>query len=125
MFAWNSFDMELQEIFGTPSPDGDGLSFAQGFTGARPFTSSVFTMVFEESTVRDQISFFGGTVNPGETVSFMFAITDNSPIDTFFLRQRPNFIDPEAPEIPVPAALPLLASAIGGLAYLRRRNKRS
>src|SRR5262245_8373609 len=45
--TWNFFEHELQEILGTPSENGDGLSFGQGFAAARPFTSDSFTSVNE------------------------------------------------------------------------------
>lgn len=118
---WSFYDNELQETLGTPSADGDGLSFAQGFAAVRPFTSDVFTSVFEESTIRDQVTFLNGLVKIGETVSMSFAITDNTPIDEFFLRQRPNFVDPGV--VPVPAALPLLVTAIGAMGFAARRRK--
>lgn len=120
---WSFYDNELQEILGTPSPDGDGLSFAQGDNSVRPYTSDVYASVFEESVVRDQVSFFDGLVTIGETVTMNFAITDNTPVDQFFLRQRPNFVDPGIPPVPVPAALPLLVAAIGALGFAGRRRK--
>ena len=119
--TWNAFDLELQELLGTPSPDGDGLSFGQSFAGARPFTSDVFTSASEISDVRDQITFQSGTVLQGESVTFNFVITDNSPVDVVYLRQRPNFV--ESGVIPLPGALPLLISALGGLALVRRRRR--
>jgi len=124
---WTFFDLELQETLGVASSDGDGLSFAQGDASVRPFTSDVFASVFEESTIRDQVNFFDGVVLPGETVAMTFAVSDGSPISPFYLRQRPNFVDPEQPrtDIPVPAALPLLATGAAALFGLARRRRRA
>jgi hypothetical protein len=110
---WIFFDHELREDVNTPSPEGDGLSFAQGFTSLRPFTSNLFGNADEVTDVRDFINFSGGIVNPGQTVTFQYAITDNSPIDRFFLLQRPNFqtggvgfVDLTPPPPPEPPAPP-------------------
>lgn len=88
---WIFFDHELQEEAGTPSPEEDGLSFAQDIAIFRPFTSNIFPVVDEVTDVRDFVNFSGGVVNPNETVSFRYVILDNDPNDLFFLRQRPNF----------------------------------
>ena len=87
---WVFFDHELQEQFGVPSPEEDGLSFAQGFESVRPI-SDQFSTVDEVTDVRDFVNFTGGVVNPNQTVTFRYFILDNSPTDLFFLRQRPNF----------------------------------
>jgi hypothetical protein len=88
---WIFFDHELQERKGRRSPEEDGLSFAQGYASIRPFTSDRFSRTEEEISARDFVNFSGGIVQPGETVTFLYAITDNSPIDRFYLLQRPNF----------------------------------
>jgi hypothetical protein len=110
--AWDFFDNELQQVIGVPSGEGDGLSFGQGFAGFRPFTSNIFTTFDEETFNRDYVNFRGGTVLPGQTVVMNFVITDNSPEEIFYLRQRPNFI-------PTPGAAAVLA--LGGLVASRRR----
>ncbi|MEM7793000.1 MAG: PEP-CTERM sorting domain-containing protein [Cyanobacteria bacterium P01_C01_bin.118] len=111
---WIFFDHELQEQFGVPSPEEDGLSFAQRIDRFRPFTSNTFSNVDEVTDVRDFVNFSGGVVNPNETVTFRYVILDNNPNDLFFLRQRPNFapggvgvvaVPPVAPP-PTPVALP-------------------
>ncbi|MEX0271071.1 hypothetical protein AB3R30_18195 [Leptolyngbyaceae cyanobacterium UHCC 1019] len=107
---WIFVDHELQEVYGTPSPEADGLSFGQFLPQFRPFTSSHFSTSEEEIDVRDYVNFSGGVVAPGDSVVFRYIFTDTSPLDRFFLLQRPNFqprigfIDPTPP--PPPIAVP-------------------
>lgn len=49
-------DHERQGILGTPSPDGDRLSFAQGCATCLPFLSSVSPIVLEEIIARDYVN---------------------------------------------------------------------
>lgn len=110
---WTAFDNELQEILGTFSGNGDGLSFGQQYPDFRPFNSNLLPNVIEEIDERDFVNFDGGVVPVGATLVMNFVITDNSPIDLFYLRQRPNF------SIPAPSAAALLGLA--GLVTGRRR----
>lgn len=111
---WIFFDHELQEKLGTPSPEEDGLSFAQNITTYRPFTSTAFSVVDEVTDVRDFVNFSEGVVNPNETVSFRYVILDNDPNELFFLRQRPNFapggVGAVEPVEPVPSEPVIVAS---------------
>lgn len=88
---WILFDHELQEIYGIPSPEADGLSFAQAIPEVRPFTSTNFGGVDEVTDVRDYVNYSGGVVAPGATVLFRYVIADTTPLDRFYLLQRPNF----------------------------------
>ncbi|NJP11390.1 MAG: PEP-CTERM sorting domain-containing protein [Leptolyngbyaceae cyanobacterium RU_5_1] len=88
---WALFDHELQEIYGAPSPEEDGLSFAQQIPQLRPFTSNRFGAVDEVIDVRDYVNYSGGVVAPGDTVTFNYVIADTTPLNRFFLLQRPNF----------------------------------
>ncbi|MBF2025678.1 MAG: hypothetical protein IGS48_02785 [Oscillatoriales cyanobacterium C42_A2020_001] len=88
---WIFFDHELQEIYGVQSPEADGLSFAQGINQVRPFNSDRYARVDEVTDVRDFVNFSSGVVAPGERVAFRYVIADTTPINRFYLLQRPNF----------------------------------
>ncbi|MGP1375691.1 MAG: hypothetical protein ACTS3T_22895, partial [Almyronema sp.] len=103
---WAFYDFELQEIFGTPSPEADGLSFGQGITNVRPFRSDRLRSVDEVTDVRDFVNFSNGVVNPGETVRFNYVITDRVPNDLFYIRQRPNFVPGGTGFIQIPPPAP-------------------
>jgi len=104
---WFFVDHELQQTYGTPSPESDGLSFGQFLPQFRPFTSTRFSTSEEEIDVRDYVNFSGGIVAPGDTAVFRYIFTDTTPLNRFFLLQRPNFqprvgfIDPTPPPPPV------------------------
>jgi hypothetical protein len=115
--TWTSFELELQEILGTPSSEGDGLSFAQG--GGLVFTSSLFTTFTRQDITRDYLNFSGGSVLNGQTVTFLVAVTDNTPQSTFYLNQTPNKVDLPVPE---PCSLLLLVAGLAG-GYIRFRNR--
>jgi hypothetical protein len=110
---WIFFDTELQEAYGVASPEADGLSFAQGIPEVRPFTANLLGRVDEVTDVRDFVNFSSGIVDPGATVVFRYSISDTTPINRFFLLQRPNFaaggvgfVDPTPPR-PVPPPDPI------------------
>jgi hypothetical protein len=115
--AWTSFELELREVLGTPSGEGDGLSFAQG--AGLLFTSTAFSTLTRVDVARDYLNFSGGIVAPGGSVTFRFAATDNSPQNPFYLAQTPNKLD--TPSIPEPALLTLFGAGLIGFLNRRRR----
>lgn len=114
--AWTSFEMELQQILGTASGEGDGLSFAQG--AGLLFSSNVFLTVTRIDNTRDYLNFSGGVVPIGGSVTFFFTVTDNSPQSPFFLAQTPNRVDRQVPE---PTSLLLLGIGLAALGLSRRK----
>jgi hypothetical protein len=86
--AWSLFNLELREFFDHPSPFGDGLSFAQASDAGRPFGSDRFTDHVETREPFDGVQFFGGLVEPGETVTFSVVVTDTTPRWEFYLVQK-------------------------------------
>jgi|GEM_PF-1150572 len=117
--VWSSFDLELQSVLGTASTNGDGLSFAQGAN--LPFTSNRFSTVHRTEDVRDFLNFDGGSVAIGQSVTFNFAITDNTLRNTFWLSQTPNRVVGGVPE---PATWAMMMLGFGGVGVaLRRRPK--
>jgi hypothetical protein len=119
--AWTSFEIELQEALGTPSGDGDGLSFAQD--AGLLFSSDLFASYTRLDVTRDYLNFSNGVVNPGETVTFSFVITDNSPTSPIYLLQTPNRED--VPRIPEPSTALLLGGGLTAVYAFRRRFIRS
>lgn len=89
-FVWNFVDFELQQTLGVPSDTLDGLSFGQGASTGKPFTSDRFLRAAEISEPVDYISFHDGDLRPGETATFDVIVTETSPTPVFYLIQRPN-----------------------------------
>jgi hypothetical protein len=84
---WSLFNLELREFLDRASPFGDGLSFGQASEAGRPFRSDRFTEVLETTEPFDGVQFFGGLVQPGESVAVSVVITDTTPAWTFYLLQ--------------------------------------
>ena len=89
-FIWSFVDFELQQDFGVYSDYLDGLSFGQGSSAGRPFTSTRFDEVNELNEPLDSVTFHGGFLRPGESAVFDIVITDTTPIQRFYLVQRPS-----------------------------------
>ncbi len=106
------------------SNDGDGLSFAQG--SSRPRFSYEFSKVLadELSDQRDFLDFYDGIVAPRQQAWLQFSVINTSAENTpFLLVQRPNAFS--ATVVPVPAALPLLASGLAIFGLIARRRKQA
>lgn len=86
--AWSYLEIELQERLGVASDRLDGLSFGQGATAGRPFHADRFATTIETDEPVDSVTFEGGLLRPGETVTLEVVITDTSPLPAFFLVQR-------------------------------------
>ncbi|SLN37905.1 hypothetical protein [Oceanibacterium hippocampi] len=86
---WASYEHELREDLAEPSSYGDGLSFDQPKTGPRPFESDRFQRSHEVTEPADLVRFDSGRVAVGEAATFRYVITDASPLDRFYLLQRP------------------------------------
>jgi hypothetical protein len=86
--AWSQFDLELREFLDQPSPFGDGLSFGQASDAGRPFAADRFADYVETYEPYDGVAFFGGSVEPGETVVLSVVITDTTPRYEFYLLQK-------------------------------------
>jgi hypothetical protein len=89
-YIWQSYNLELREVEESHSPYGDGLSFGQGSEVLRPFPSDSFGSGHVTDEPVDTVTFTGGAVAPGETVTFDMVITDTSPVPRFLLFQSPD-----------------------------------
>ncbi len=89
-FIWTFLDFELQQVLGTSSDYLDGLSFGQGSSAGRPFTSTRFGKTNELTEPLDAITYLDGVLRPGESGVFDIVITDTTPIDRFYLVQHPS-----------------------------------
>ena len=89
-FTWNSFELELQSQLGVPSDYADGLSFGQGSTVGRPFTSLEFPRVRMMDEPYDQVEFEDGKVLVGGHTTLRIVITESMPLSDAYLAQRPT-----------------------------------
>lgn len=115
--AWTSFEFEIQSVLGIASTEGDGLSFGQG--GGLTFSSNIFSTYTRIDIERDYINFSGGTVGDGDSVIFLFAITDNLENNPIWLSETPNKVD----VIPEPTTLLLVGSGLSALGWRKRLKK--
>lgn len=89
---WSAFDLELREIVETPSDYSDGLSFGQMFGSTRRLEADRFEGWRQLDEPADRITFFGGSVEEGESARFRFLITDPTRKETFYLLQEPRIV---------------------------------
>jgi hypothetical protein len=88
--AWTEFEFELQEILGRPSVFGDGLSFDQRSKNPTGIVSNNFAEFDRDFEPYDRLLFKNGKIDPLESGSFDFLITDYTPRWTFYLVQDPR-----------------------------------
>jgi len=88
--AWIEFGFELQSIMNVPSDYGDGLSFDQAQREDNMIKSDSFAQFKRDFEPYDRLLFSKGKVDPLESASFSFLVTDFSPKDRFFLVEEPH-----------------------------------
>ena len=88
--AWVEFEFELQEIKDQPSLFGDGLSFDQRRTDGEDISSSAFQRFSRDFEPYDRLRFLQGKVDPLETATFEFLVTDFTPRPTYYIVQDPR-----------------------------------
>lgn len=88
--AWTEFEFELQSILNRPSDFGDGLSFDQALRQTDMIRSDSFAEFHREFEPYDRLLFLKGKVDPRETASFSFLVTNFSPAALFYLVQEPR-----------------------------------
>ena len=88
--AWIEFGFELQSILNVPSDYGDGLSFDQAQRVDNMIKSDSFAEFKRDFEPSDRLLFSKGKVDPLESASFSFLVTDFSPKDRFYLVEEPR-----------------------------------
>jgi len=88
--SWIGFGFELQEVLGTVSNYGDGLSFDQLARKKADISSDTFTRFEEQFEPGDRLVYVGGVVDNQKKVTTKFIITDFTPVEEFYLYQDPQ-----------------------------------
>ncbi|MEM7302191.1 MAG: hypothetical protein AAF468_14000 [Pseudomonadota bacterium] len=88
--AWVAYKVELREDPERPSDYGDGLSFDQRSYESDAVRSNRFSDARLDFEPYDRIVFEQGFVNPAETVSMEFLVTDFTPTTIFYIVQQPR-----------------------------------
>jgi hypothetical protein len=110
---WASFEIELQSVAGTPSDYGDGLSFGQGSTAGRPFTSVGFDQVTLLDEPYDRIEYDQGKIPIDGQATFRFVVSEALPLQEAYIAQRPRWPVARKPDEPRAIRVGLLPE-IGG-----------
>jgi len=90
--SWHRYRIEARSAPPRRSPDQDGLSLGQGWSGRPPMVSSVFQRFRVIERPYDAVHFDGGLVTVGQMVSFALFLTDSIPKSEIFLLQVPEAI---------------------------------
>lgn len=88
--SWLEFEFELQEVLHQSSVFGDGLSFDQRKTTTDAITSDRFSRYSRDFEPYDRLRFWQGKVDPADTASFDFQITDFTPRWQFYIVMDPR-----------------------------------
>ena len=88
-FPWYGYRIELRKTPTQPSPDSDGLSFAQGWSKRPPMASSGFHHVRVIDAPYDALNFDDGWVEENQSVSFSVFLTDLNLKSEIYLLQEP------------------------------------
>ena len=84
---WVNYEIELRETRTASSPYEDGLSFGQA-ADRPPMNSDKFETVAAVDEPYDGLSFQGGLVAPGDSVTFTMIVTDETPRSAFLIVQH-------------------------------------
>ena len=84
---WLNYEIELRENRTASSPYEDGLSFGQA-AERPPVSSDRFDSVANVDEPYDGLSFQGGSVDPGDAVTFTMIVTDETPRSGFLIVQH-------------------------------------
>lgn len=84
---WVNYEIELRESPSASSPYEDGLSFGQA-AERPPVSSDRFDTVANVDEPYDGLSFQGGLVAPGNSVTFTMIVTDETPRSDFLIVQH-------------------------------------
>lgn len=88
--AWIEYEFELQEIKDMPSLFGDGLSFDQRRMDGEDIHSDSFERFSRDFEPYDRLRFTNGKVDPLDSSSFEFLVTDFTPRPTYYIVQDPH-----------------------------------
>jgi hypothetical protein len=88
--SWHGYRIEARSAPPWRSPDDDGLSLGQGWSGRPPMDSSAFQHFRVVERPYDAIHFDGGLVKAGQMVTFALFLTDSIPKPEIFLLQVPE-----------------------------------
>jgi hypothetical protein len=119
--TWQNFQLELRELMERHSSYEDGLSFAQNTPLSDAVTTSSFPIIQRIDEPQDTLAFSGKFVQPGDSATFSFLITDMSPVSKFFLVQQP--LEPVSETTPV--ASPAIQVALAGHHMTRHPDSRA
>ena len=96
--AWYGYRIEVRSRPISPSPDSDGVSFAQGWGKRQTMGSNGFRHLVVTDTPYDALNFDDGWIDESHSVSFRIFITD--------LRLKPEIYLVQEPETDIACAWP-------------------